>query len=159
MHFCLFLSLCRTASRPYRLSHVDALRINQSYISKNQSQKFSRKNIVNWRSPGNDFVQFLIFQFLVIRLFKKFCFCFFPMKNTKEVHMKQHLFFDYGWFLQNLEKGCIQTNMHTTVVIGLKYSFSILIFLPIHGKNDGHKDSQIHNVALAEIVLMDVYLY
>ena len=29
--FCQFLSLCQTASRPYRLSHINALRINQSY--------------------------------------------------------------------------------------------------------------------------------
>ena len=32
--FCVFrpfLSICRTASRPYRLSHIDALRNNQSY--------------------------------------------------------------------------------------------------------------------------------
>ena len=25
------------------------------------------------------------------------------------------MFLHYGWFLQNLEKGCIRTNMHTTV--------------------------------------------
>ena len=30
-HFSLFLSLCQTASRPYRLSYINALRINQSY--------------------------------------------------------------------------------------------------------------------------------
>ena len=47
--FRLFLRLRRTASQPYRLNHVDALRINQSYTSKDQSQKFSRKNIENWR--------------------------------------------------------------------------------------------------------------
>ena len=29
--FSLFLSLCRTASRPYRLSHTNALSINQFY--------------------------------------------------------------------------------------------------------------------------------
>ena len=29
--FRLFLSLCRTASRPYRLSHINPLCINQSY--------------------------------------------------------------------------------------------------------------------------------
>ena len=29
--------------------------------------------------------------------------------------MRQCLFLNYGWFLQNLEKGCIRTNMHTTV--------------------------------------------
>ena len=38
------------------------------------------------------------------------------MKNTKEVHMRQCLFLYYRWFFQNLEKGCIRTNMHTTVV-------------------------------------------
>ena len=51
--FCVFrpfLSLCRTASRPYRLSHINALRIDQSYWLKNQSMKFSQKNIENWRS-------------------------------------------------------------------------------------------------------------
>ena len=56
--FCVFrpfLSLCRTASRPYKLSHLNALRINQSYTSKDESQKFSQKNIENWRSPENDF--------------------------------------------------------------------------------------------------------
>ena len=37
------------------------------------------------------------------------------VKNPKEVHMRQFLFLYYRWFLQNLEKGCIRTNMHTTV--------------------------------------------
>ena len=31
MPFCLFLSLCRTASWPYRLSHINGLPINQFY--------------------------------------------------------------------------------------------------------------------------------
>ena len=50
--FCVFrpfLSLCRTASRPYRLSHINALCINQSYLPKDRSIKFSQKNIENWR--------------------------------------------------------------------------------------------------------------
>ena len=34
--------------------------------------------------------------------------------------MRQHLFLHYGWFLQNLKKGCIRTNMHTTVQFVLK---------------------------------------
>jgi hypothetical protein len=29
--------------------------------------------------------------------------------------MRQCLFLYYEWFIQNLEKGCIRTNMHTTV--------------------------------------------
>ena len=38
--FCLFLSLRRTASQPYRLSHINVLPINQSYWPKDQSTKF-----------------------------------------------------------------------------------------------------------------------
>ena len=41
--FWLFLSLCRTASRSYRLSQINALRIIQSYLPKDQSSKFSLK--------------------------------------------------------------------------------------------------------------------
>ena len=40
MHFCVFrpfLSLCRTASQPHRLSQINALRIIQSYQPKDQS--------------------------------------------------------------------------------------------------------------------------
>ena len=46
MHFLcfrLFLSLCQTASRPYKLSHTNALRIDQFYEPKDQSMKFSFK--------------------------------------------------------------------------------------------------------------------
>ena len=39
--FRLFLSLFRTASQPYRLSHTNALRINQFNQPKEQSMKFS----------------------------------------------------------------------------------------------------------------------
>ena len=48
--FRLFLSLWRTASQPYKLSHTNALCINQFYKPKDQSMKFSWKNIENWRS-------------------------------------------------------------------------------------------------------------
>ena len=47
--FWPFLSLCWTASRPYRLSHINALRIIQFYQPENQCSKFSQKNIENWR--------------------------------------------------------------------------------------------------------------
>ena len=51
MHFCLFLSLCWTASRPYRLSHINGLHINQS---KNQFRKKSLK-IGNFEKLGGFF--------------------------------------------------------------------------------------------------------
>jgi hypothetical protein len=38
------------------LSHINALCINQFYTSKDQSQKFSLKNIENWRSPKDEFL-------------------------------------------------------------------------------------------------------
>ena len=49
--FCVFrpfLSLYRTASPPYRLSPINALRINLSYWPKDQSPSILRKNIENW---------------------------------------------------------------------------------------------------------------
>ena len=44
-----FLSLCRTTSLPYRLSYINALRINQFYKPKDQLMKVSQKIIENWR--------------------------------------------------------------------------------------------------------------
>ena len=38
-----------------------------------------------------------------------------PNENKQSVHMRYHLFLHYGWFLQNLGKDFIRTNMHTTV--------------------------------------------
>ena len=40
---------------------------------------------------------------------------FFINEKTKGFHMRYHLFLHYGWFLQNLGKDFIPTNMHTTV--------------------------------------------
>ena len=37
-------------------------------------------------------------------------------ENQRGFHMKYHLFLYYEWFLQNLEKDFIRTNMHTTVM-------------------------------------------
>ena len=35
--------------------------------------------------------------------------------NKQPFHLRHHLFLHYGWFLQNLGKEFIRTNMHTTV--------------------------------------------
>ena len=47
-----------------------------------------------------------------------FCFWLYLNENKQAVHMRYHLFLHYGWFLQNLEKDFIRTNMHTTVHLG-----------------------------------------
>ena len=36
-------------------------------------------------------------------------------ESKQPVHMRYHLFQHYGWFLQNLGKYYIPTNMYTTV--------------------------------------------
>ena len=75
--FCLFLSLHRTVSQPYRLSHINALRINQSYWPKDQSTKFSQIVFENWRFWKTHF--FLSLQFWIC-FSKKIIFCLIPMK-------------------------------------------------------------------------------
>ena len=103
--FRLFLSLHRTASGPYRLSHTNALRINQSYTSKDQSQKFSRKNIENWRSPENDFClvfSFLVFGYWVVQ--KKICFVFSQWKTPRRFIWGSVYFCTMDGFFRILKK-------------------------------------------------------
>ena len=38
-------------------------------------------------------------------------------ENKQPIHMRYHLFLHYGWFLHNLGKDFIRTNMHTTALI------------------------------------------
>ena len=78
--------------------------------------KFSWKNIENWRSWK--------MRFLPVFLSRPFWFFFFKIffllhlnEKTKGFHMRYHLFLQYGWFLQNLGKYFIRTNMHTTVAL------------------------------------------
>ena len=48
---------------------------------------------------------------ILIFFFQDFFFCFISMKTSSPYH----LFLQHGWFLQNLGKDLIRTNMHTTV--------------------------------------------
>ena len=53
------------------------------------------------------------FGFWLLGFSKKYIFCFFSMKITLAfIRCIVH-----RWFLQNLEKGFIRTNMHTTVIM------------------------------------------
>ena len=94
--FCVFrlvLSLCQTASKPYRLSHTNALCINQFYKPKDQSIKFSWKNIKNWRSWKMSFFWVGYFEF-----FESTILIFFASYQWKmqPAHMSYHLFLLYG---------------------------------------------------------------
>ena len=46
---------------------------------------------------------------------KKISVLFFSNENKLGFHIRYHSFMHYGWFLQNLGKDFIRTNMHTTV--------------------------------------------
>ena len=79
--FCLFLSLPWTASRPYRLSHIIALYINQSYWPKDQSMKVWQKIFENWRFWKTQF--FLIRPILDLFFSNIFFFASSPWKLVK----------------------------------------------------------------------------
>ena len=68
------------------------------------------KNIENWRSWKMRFFWVVHFDFF----FQKNFFLLHLNENKQPVHMRYHLFLQYRWFLQNLGKDFIQTNMHTT---------------------------------------------
>ena len=77
--------------------------------------KFSWKNIENWRSPENDFC--LVFWFLVFGYWvdQKNFFGFSVCKKPRRFIWGSIYFCTMDGFFRILKKGCIQTNMHTTV--------------------------------------------
>ena len=99
--------------------------------------KFWSKNIENWRSWKIDIFFVSCFGYWVFQ--KK---CFFINEKTKGFHMRYHSFLHYGWFLQNLGKDFIPTNMHTTVLPmtnqlitssqdeSLKLKWWLMLFIP-----------------------------
>jgi hypothetical protein len=78
--FCLFLSLNCTVSQPYRLSHINALRINQFYEPKDQSIKFSPNFFENWQFWKTNF--FLSRPFWIF-FFKDFFFAYSHENQSK----------------------------------------------------------------------------
>ena len=83
------------------VEHINAFCMNLSYSPKDQSLKFSRKNIENWRSWKMTFFWFLVPGYWG---FQNFCFLFFPNENQGGFHMRYHLFLHYGWFFRIIEK-------------------------------------------------------
>ena len=91
----------------------------QDHIGWVTPMPFSSINLINSSTnPGN-------FHEKIMRIGRagKWCFfesailIFFSEKEKKQpVHMRYDLFLQYGWFLQNLGKDFIWTNMHTTVL-------------------------------------------
>ena len=54
---------------------------------------------------------FLVFDYWVCQMF----ILLHPNENQLAFHMRYCLFLNYGWFLQNVEKDFIRTNMHKSV--------------------------------------------
>ena len=77
----MFLSLCWIASRPYRLSRINALHINQSYEPKDQSLKFSQIFL-----RIDDFGELSFFELSILEFFfQKKYFLLHPHKNQSKV--------------------------------------------------------------------------
>ena len=78
-------------------------------LQKPHLKKYKRENskILKFGRVGD--IYLIFFWFLVI--------VFFPNENQLGFHIRYHLFLHYGWFLQNLEKDFIGTNLHTTVFL------------------------------------------
>ena len=78
--------------------------------------KFHEKKIENCRSWKMSFFLSQPFWFFFQNFFSKKDFFLLHLNENKQpVHMRYHFFLHYGWFLQNLGKNLIRTNMHTTV--------------------------------------------
>ena len=92
------MTLCQTASRPYRLSYVNAFRINQFYKPKDQSVKFLRKNFENWRFWKTSILKNRPFWFFFP--WKKNCFCLILMKISPNLYGKMDgsKFWCFHWF-------------------------------------------------------------
>ena len=101
----IFMGLRRTTWRPYRLSHIDALRINQSYYPKDQSVKFWQKLLSFWRCWKTQF--FFESAILIVFFQKKKYFCFIPMKIGHKlcVRMDGTQFLILWWFTAKNEGG------------------------------------------------------
>ena len=67
--FCVIflhvLNLSSDSLMTIEVTHINALHINLSYLSKNQSLKFLRKDIENWRSVKMTFFSFLSWPFSI----------------------------------------------------------------------------------------------
>ena len=87
-------------------------------------------------------------------------------EKKQHVNMRYHLFLQYGWFLQNLRKYFIPTNMHTTVDINCAFkpeetTISTLYFSELITKIivTCHSRSTFFLVACNEIIRLHFQLH
>ena len=94
---------------------LPAIKIEPHQCPLHQSILLIQKNIENWRFWKTQFFESAILIFFFKKKKKLLQF----NEKTKGFHMRYHLFLQHGWFLQNLGKYFIRTNMHTPVKFGL----------------------------------------
>ena len=102
--FRLFLSLCQTAwATPIPFASINPTN------PRTNPWNFHEK-ILRIGGAG----KWGFFESAILNFLKK-NYASYLNENNQPVHMRYHLFLHYGWFLQNLGKDFIRTNMHTTV--------------------------------------------
>ena len=66
-------------------------------------------------------------------------------ENKQPLHMRYHFFQHYGWFLQNLRKEAVRTNMHT--IVASMYSLALpVVNCRVTRRFDAVPRSPIENV-------------
>jgi hypothetical protein len=93
--FRLFLPLCQTALQPYMLSYINGLRINQP---KDQSVKFSRKNLENWRFWKTAILKNRPFWIFFLQKKNFFCFILMKISPISYGRLDGSKFWRFPWF-------------------------------------------------------------
>ena len=108
-------------------SKLDWRYFENNKVDRNELQV--RKNL--HKGTGTKTTYFFLSNCSIFQPFLILCLHF--KENKQPVHMRYHFFLHYGWFLQNLGKKAVRTNMHKTVSWVLYISFSQISF----GKKNG----------------------
>ena len=100
--------------------HISHVKAKVVFIGKKQKQKFYNRSNTNALRINQFYKQFTKKYWELAELENYLFFVghfefFFLSENNLGFHMRYHFFLHYGWFLQNLGKGFIRTNMHMTV--------------------------------------------
>ena len=96
--------------------HISHVKAKDVFIGKKQKQKIYNRSQQHQCPSHQSILQTIHEKILRIGGARKLSFFFVGhFENNLGFHIRYHFFLHYGWFLQNLGKGFIRTNMHMTV--------------------------------------------
>ena len=96
--------------------------------------RWSKKKSSKWPTQKTSFSSSASSQYFFMKI--SWIFCFITMKTSSLFIWGLIFFLHYGWFLQNLGKDFIQTNMHMTVALCVSSGNAFLTLY--YGQFDNH---------------------